>query len=523
MIFHLHFILITSGLSSAALLLGVFIQTYTDASKREIAVLLMSMPFISMIIKPLFCSVADRHQSHRLVLIFALSTMMIGYSPFIVIPTLKLNPRAAWYLIIIASLVGSGGLEVARALGDSLAINYARKTKTSYGKMRLAGTLSWGIFGFIIGQINELQGFPKYVPGFLVLQTSILVEILLLIYWNREDFIMSDPLTEEQPPSRKSLNQISIKQADSATDAIKNSCIIEQSTNSANKNFGSNIKTTDTNMVEEQVMTAENEKIKDKGVQILLFKMILIHDGRLAKYLIVFVIFGILVAPTNFVFLNMSELCESKGYSFSQLAGSITIVQSLVEATCFVFVPWISDRMSRTPLITFAWALMTARYFFYASLLSNTGISPYWSILSECALGMAYAIFCTYLAFLSFMFANQSRLFVPELSKLGYLSSGCGREVGNDENFIKMALRATMQGTFHGALGGLGKGLGALISSLIVEPHSFTKLWQFLTLISIATLLIHLLIEVVGCEWSDRYKPEEGTQAYACRQNFKDK
>lgn len=148
MIFYIHYILMTSGLSGVSVLLAVYFREYTDASQSEIGTLLMSFPFVGLLIKPLFCSLADRHQKHKLYFLLALIVELIGYSPFAIIPlfpSFYLNyPRLSWWILVLACHVGNGGLGVSWSLGDALAMNMSQKTGTPFGRMRLMGTVSWG-------------------------------------------------------------------------------------------------------------------------------------------------------------------------------------------------------------------------------------------------------------------------------------------------------------------------------------------------------------------------------------------
>lgn len=149
MIWYLHFILLTSGLSSISVLLGVYLKNYSDASQMEIGVLLMTFPFLSIIVKPLFCSLADRYQAHRSYLIGSLITLIIGYSTFVIIPYLPefytQMPRVSWYVLVISSYIGCSGLAVAWSLGESLAVNSAQRKNIPYSRLRLCGTASWGV------------------------------------------------------------------------------------------------------------------------------------------------------------------------------------------------------------------------------------------------------------------------------------------------------------------------------------------------------------------------------------------
>lgn len=140
--------LLTSGLSGASVLLGTFFKTYTDASDVEIAMMLTSFPFISIVMRPLICSLADRHQAHKIYLIAMLVIMLLGFTPFLVVPFFPKfyrKPRLAWYLLLVSGEIGQAGLNVVWSLGDSLANNMAQKTGVPFSRMRLVGTLSWGV------------------------------------------------------------------------------------------------------------------------------------------------------------------------------------------------------------------------------------------------------------------------------------------------------------------------------------------------------------------------------------------
>lgn len=139
----------TSGLSGISVLLAVYFREYSDASQSEVGTQLMLFPFVALVIKPLFCSIADRNQSHKSSLILSLLVELIGYSPFAVIPFFpefyKEHPRWSWYVLAVSCQVGNAGLSVAWSLGDCLSMNYAQKVGTTFGRLRLVGTAGWGI------------------------------------------------------------------------------------------------------------------------------------------------------------------------------------------------------------------------------------------------------------------------------------------------------------------------------------------------------------------------------------------
>lgn len=149
-IFYLHYLLISSGVCGCSILLGVYLKEYSDASQGEIGMLLMTFPLVSIIVKPLFCSMADRRAAHKQFLLSGLAVMHLSYVPFIVLPffpSFYLNHlRLSWWLLAFFSEIGSAALGLVWCLGDCLTVNAAAKSGTAtFGQIRLVGTVSWGV------------------------------------------------------------------------------------------------------------------------------------------------------------------------------------------------------------------------------------------------------------------------------------------------------------------------------------------------------------------------------------------
>lgn len=558
----------TSGLSGVSVLLAVYFKNYTDASQGEIGVLLMTFPFVGLIVKPLFCSMADRKQAHKRYMILSLLIEFIGYAPFALIPFFPQfytnHPRLAWYLLVVACHAGNGGLGVAWSLGDCLAMNMAQKIGTQFGNYRLMGTVSWGLYGFIIGQINEIWFLPKYVPAFLILLVSLIAELALIICWRNEDFEMVDTLQQsseiietttdkmnktndlskltnatittnskvnindlEQRPTNSSIVATLVDSTPSslsgtlrlnakAAGAIKEVLSVSSNSEDLQNKLHS--------VAQRQQQQQDIEKFsqnENKNPQIILLKMILLADGRVIKYIILFTVYGFLMAPMNFVFLSMESVCLQNGYNFSQLAGGVLISQATIETIAFLLVPTMLIYVTRSISLAIGFLLMAARFFFYADWYYTAGISPYWALLGEWGHGISYGIFCIILADVSLMIANQSRLFIPELRRLGYLSdekTSSREKIEAEERSVKMALRATMQALFGGFMDGLGNGTGALICGIFIEIYSYISLWQMYWMVALSAFILHQIIEVTRSRWSDTYKPAKGTKAYEIMQ-----
>lgn len=161
----------------------------------EVGLLLMSLPFVSIFIKPIFCALADRWHAHKQVLIFSLLTMAAGCGSCAIYPFFidSMSKRIVWYCDVVGILIGFSAFSVAWSLGDSLAVNAAIKNQVPWAYYRVWSTISWGVFGELIGQINETPLLPKYTPAFIVMVASLLIEVIILIAWrDKSDFEMSE-------------------------------------------------------------------------------------------------------------------------------------------------------------------------------------------------------------------------------------------------------------------------------------------------------------------------------------------
>lgn len=282
---------------------------------------------------------------------------------------------------------------------------------------------------------------PKFVPAFLILHLSILIEIILLLCWNKDDFKMIDPapeLTLVESPTTRSANTLAIcespkimRTSHSNLQQLELNCIVGTPPssvggtlrghfNSSNtlrnvlasdelvsqlrdieenlaQNRDSNLKKqaeldhsdnhqmpdvlianpTRLNVIEKEAQQVPEVKSKtnSKKSQLVIFKLILNADGRLIKYLLLFIMFGILLAPMNFVFLSLDDVCKTKGCNFSQLAGAVLISQAFSETLCFFVVPWFMLRISKSTALAFGMLILGARYFFYATYYYTSDVS----------------------------------------------------------------------------------------------------------------------------------------------------
>jgi hypothetical protein len=98
--------------------------------------------------------------------------------------------------------------------------------------------------------------------------------------------------------------------------------------------------------------------------------------------------------------------------------------------------------------------------------------------------------------------ANQSRLFIPELHRLGFLrtdtSFSSKEAIEAEERSIKMALRTTMHTLFNGFMDKLGSGAGSLLCGLIIDLYSFHALWLTIPTLIVVIFAPHLLVAMTS-------------------------
>ena len=258
------------------------------------------------------------------------------------------------------------------------------------------------------------------------MHASVLVEIVLILLWNDDDFKMSDkiqdatqveangngnkkkkrylnqsvPLTISNDP-KVGVSTIEASVIQTVVSKDPTSVVVDEEANKGSLLLGNNnylienlnnqecVKPNDSLAIftdqkteisddksQPLVVNADHQKPKKQmNFQLVLFKMIFIEDGRLMKYLILFTMAGLILTPMNFLFLSLNDVCKQKGCNFSRLAGSILISQATVETLCFLIVPLVLPRVHRFYSLSFGLTIMIARYFFYSTFFYTSDVS----------------------------------------------------------------------------------------------------------------------------------------------------
>lgn len=554
MLFKLHYWLITSGCCAINILIGVFMQAYTDASPREIGFLIMMMPFTALLTKPIVCSKADRNQSHRQMLIYCLFGVAFSYIPFILIPYLGPqvyvdHARICWYTFLVLKIIGDAAFVSAWTLGDALAINYAKRTGNEFCVYRIWGTISWMVFGMIIGSINETSYAPKYVPGFAVLILSCLLNILIIWSYPQEYFrivVMSkseqDKLVEERKRFKdgrstrlmtneavrahikrkivscfkctcccptefndserkksqwtKSVVVISGSQTDphesgQKTNSLQNiqdkSSKQQQQQQHTNRNQTKTLPTTTTSTTDATI---------SKKMQLQILWYLARRNMRVYVYLVNFIGLGLAQIGVSFFFIYLELLCSDGSCEFSRLAGLAQFFMASCETILFFYIKRVKSVLSYTDMCALAYLCTAIKWIFYGTLLRQ--VSPYLAVLLESLHGLNFGLWLTLVVEVSHMFACQVADIIPELIEHGIVDSNIESEK------LKSSVSATMQAIMSSATDGLGRGVGALLCGLIIDVYSFETLWLVIGSQSVICFLIALIFTVAErCNYSN--------------------
>lgn len=501
----------TSGAVAMNILMGVYMQEYTDATPREIGALLMSMPFVALFSKPIICSKADRELAHRKYLLFCLLGVTISYMPFIIIPYIggdywdnKDNLRLNWNILVGLKVMGDMAFVSGWTLGDSLAINYAARTGTEFCSYRVWGTIAWMVFGLTIGLLNESPYFPKYVPGFLVLVLSCLLNMIVVWIWPDEYFRMvllskaeKDKIVAERSQgkiielmSKESLYR-SMRERISLLFGLR--CCCKPNSFDLEKMATDKGKSMDTQIgeykIESKQVVVKTEHVQSqlelqpqqesqpeysdqmvgKKIQAQILWVIATRDLRFITYLLNFVFLGLSQIGLSFFFLSLVDVCSGGVCQFSLLAGFAQVTMAIAETLLFIYIKPVKAFLNYPEMSGIAFFVSAVKWLYYGTIWRY--MDPHFLIIAESLHGLAYGFFLTLVVEVSHMFACEVEEILPTLKAKKIVDDNI------DPERLKSSVSATMQAIMSTATDGIGRGVGAFLCGILVEAYSFETLW----------------------------------------------
>lgn len=438
------------------------------------------LPFITIVTKLFFCSLADRYRAHRKFFIFFLTLALIGYGSFAILPKFIDKPNnkdldvRVWIIICIMFSIATIAMSVVASLSDAFAMNASKKGSISYGWIRVWGTVGWGISSLMLAKINQDPRYPFLVPGLIMLIIFITTDIGLVLIWNKKDFILnksaSEPLSGEQIESNN-ISVLSGQEQQYQTEYGTTDLPARPSSSGPHSPVG----------------RSKLAKATDFKIQWLLFIEVIKRRRSIVRYMVMFVVSGALMSlQWSFFFKYLKDIFGEE--KMSALSGLSMFAQSILgELPFFIISKYFIKFAGRSNTLSISVLTIGIRYILYHYLISRT---------------MFYAVFITE----PLAGPNFGLLYVV-LTEVGLDYSECEGAVqkvmqrGLVENDpetrekLRQSLRATMQGLMGACYEGLGIGLGNLIGGFIIDHFGFPVLWPSAATIALFFGTLNLVLE----------------------------
>lgn len=446
----------------------------------------MVLPFVTIGSKLLSCSLADRHRAHRSFFIVSLFAALIGYGSFAVLPYF-IHPqpeenglnKLAFALICLMTSIGTISMSVISCLSDAFAVNSAKKYSTSYGMIRLWGTIGWGVGALLLAYINQID-MPQLVPGLIMLIILIAIDIFFTVTWpNRDDFKLN-----------KSASDVSVEDV---VTVLSSSSVPVNSFDNGGNSYGTSEPTKNNiqiQPVDNSQSTRQREPshidISSVSMQWILFKQVAFNRRSIFRYMTLFTISGALISlQWSYFFLYLEKIYQA---DFSYISGLSMFGQSILgELPFFLLSQYFIKLLGRSHTVSISIMSIGLRYQLYQHLLPNA--SMYFVLLTEPLQGPNFGLFYVVMTEVGLDYSDCENAIV-EIVEKGL--------VANDPKQIdklRQALRATMQSIMSACYEGLGVGIGSVIGGLTIDYYGYDNLWFYSSMIAFFLGAANLLID----------------------------
>jgi len=143
----------------------VFIQPYTVVylqglgfNGAQIGILAGMMPIIFMLSAPLWTGLADAHNRHKLIMSITIIITVLTAAAFPLVKSFSgIIPVVILYALFAAPII---------SFADSATMEMLAEDRSIYGRIRLGGTLGWGLVAPIAGLIIQAYGIQWAFWGY---------------------------------------------------------------------------------------------------------------------------------------------------------------------------------------------------------------------------------------------------------------------------------------------------------------------------------------------------------------------
>lgn len=477
--------------------ISVYAEIYANATASDYGILNMALPFVTIITKLFFCSLADRYGAHRSFFIVFLITALVGYGSFAVLPfyvKLPLEPGLnvyTWVIICIMTSVATISMSVISCLSDAFAINYSKKSDISYGKIRVWGTIGWGISAILLGYINQIDQLPELVPGLIMLIILIGTDIFAAVLWpDKSDFELD-----------KSNIEVDLVEVISSLNQQPNTQKSNQ-LKSNNNHYGTTEQKPSPSALDTNTRTLDDPS--SLATQWLLFKEVARRRRSIFRYLILFTISGALTAlqwSYFFVFLK-----QTYPQDFTFISAISMVGQSILgELPFFLLSEKFVQVFGRSHTLSISIISLGIRYFLYKYLLTNA--SMYFVLLTEAFQGPCFGLFYVVLTEVGLDYSDCEDVIVKAVE------TGVIINDPQQVQKLRQALRATMQSLMSASYEGLGVGIGSIVGGLFIDGYGFDRLWFWSAMIATVLGFMNMALEIFKIPFLVDEKPILRTQA----------
>lgn len=446
----------------------------------------MPLTFASVFIKPFFCSLADRKRSHRDLFIIFLAISFISFGSFGILPLFMTElvgeqlHLGRWILVGIMLALAQFSMAIITCLSDTFAVNYAQRHKSSYGLIRVWGTVGWGLSALIITFANQSTALPYLVPGLFLTIITLLIDLVLCQSWpNKQDFVIDESCSGQT--TEELVRQIN-------TGAIASN-ELKESTHQDNQDRSIEMpRRIQYDAIDTQPQATDQDEIGFK-IQFYLFKSVAILRPSIFRYIFLYVLVGALsVLQWHYSFSYFTRLY---GETDANYFSAISMMSQAVcgELPFFILAQPIINIVGSSHALSLAVISIGFRYLMYVYVLPYSG---YFTLAAELFQGPSFGLFYVVMTTISFDYSDCDDAIISIINK---------RLVQNDNEKIdklRHSLRSLMIAIASASYEGLGAGIGAMIGGFVIETYDYPKLWLSAAILAIVSGVLNSAIDLIA-------------------------